>query len=165
MSQKTDLIAQPYIDQGGEVERVSDAVERTKIAKLAASSRRAAQAERERILAEEWEESETIRDRLRELDLPEEYDELASQSDATERRATSSEWESALDPGSDEDDGRIKLLAPKKRRKRKKFGQRERQEGHVLKRQGRDDLDILLSILHLGLITLRIPVAWADLCK
>lgn len=117
-------------------------------------------------MQQEREESERLQEQLEEFGVFEgELDELTSHSDATtERRATDSEWESFLDQDSEEDDKK-NVFAPKKRRRpAKKATKSARNEGKVLQRRNRDDLDDLLSIIHLGLITLRIPITWTDLC-
>ncbi|UZJ57299.1 hypothetical protein CBS101457_006619 [Exobasidium rhododendri] len=165
VSQKTNLVAQPYLEQeNGETD--TESYEKTKILTLAAAAQRSAHAERERILEEEWEESESIRERLLDAGVYEEREDLASQSDATTTVVSSSGWESAATGlESDEDDGKMDSFKPKKRRRRRKKGQEnDRIEGKILKRQARDDLDDLLAILHLAMISLRVPVMWIDLC-
>lgn len=165
VSQKTDLTPQPYMERGT-AEQDPETENQSMNAKRAASSRRAALAERQSILEEEWEESEAIRKRLMEVGVVETKEDAPSQSDGAETwRATSSEWESALDQDSNENDDNLHLLAPKKRqRKGRRKNQKERQEGNLLQRQSRDDLDNILSILHLALITMRVPITWSDLC-
>lgn len=167
VSQKIDLIAQPHLERAAK-EQVHNATsmpaESSQNAQ-AAAARRAAQAERDAILDEEEEESQTLLERLREVGVIEERDELEeSQTEVTERGATSSEWESAWDQDSGEEDKKDFKMAPRKRRKRTKGKRIERHEGHVLQRKSRDELINLLGILHLGLITLRVPIIWADLC-
>jgi hypothetical protein len=116
-------------------------------------------------LEEEWDESESIRERLLDADIYEEREELANLSDATSLMVSSSGWESAAGRESDEDAKSKESFAPRRRRrKRNKKQENDRYEGRVLKRQTRDDFDDLLSLLHLALITLRVPITWIDLC-
>jgi hypothetical protein len=163
VSQKIDFVAQPYLEKAAK-ERESSAApaESSKDAHYAA--RRAAQAERDAILEEEWEQSQLLQEQLRDVGVVIEQDDLVNQTDVTERGATSSEWESAWDQDSGEEDNKDIVLAPKKRRKRGKGKRIERHEGHILQRKSREEVETLLSILHLGLVTLRVPVIWADLC-
>jgi RNA polymerase I-specific transcription initiation factor RRN7 len=163
VSQKIDLVAQPHLEQAA---KENGAAPAESSSDGPSAALRAAQAERDAILAEEEEESQMLRDRLRDVGVidEEEQDELESQTEATERGATSSEWESAWDQESGEEDNKDFILAPKKRRKRGKGKPIERHEGHILQRKNRDEVMTLLGVLHLGMITLRVPIIWADLC-
>lgn len=163
VSQKIEFVAQPFLEKAVR-ERDSSVAPAESSQDGQYAARRAAQAERDAILEEEWEQSQLLQEQLRDLGVEVEQDELAGQTDVTERGATSSEWESAWDQDSGEEDDKDVILAPKKRRQRGKGKRTDRHEGHILQRKSRDEVGTLLGILHLGLITLRVPVIWADLC-
>lgn len=164
MSQRRDLPPQPYIE-GNEIAvedngSVSDA-------KADRFSRRASQlqAEREAILAQEDEESDALREKLREAGWTiDDNDETAESANV---KAIHSDWESTVGDESETAQGAIDFLsfAP---RSRSRKGRRKRrldvEEGRSLKRQSKDRLDDLLSILHLALVSLRVPIVWNDLC-
>ena len=122
------------------------------------------QQERDSILAQEQEENENMRDLMREAGLTEEEDEEGDDLESQSGRTDGSEWESAME-GYDSREGGA-MLAPKKRSRKGRRRRRQiEDEAKVLTRQSREELDDLLCILHLALVTLRVPMTWSDLCK
>jgi hypothetical protein len=156
------LVAQPYLARGDNVDDHQDGIgERTR--SVSSATMRGAEAERQSMLAEEWEESESIRERMRSVGI---LEDRGHQSDFSEGGASSSGWEytTGQESEEEEDDKSQIRLAPKRRRGRPgEVKRKDRDEGTILRRQTRDDLDSLLAILHLALVTMRIPITWVDI--